>query len=217
MKMVVVASGDLDPRDVAALDRADLVIAADGGAAALERLGRAPHRLIGDLDSTDPGLVERLAAAGTPIERHPADKDASDAELAVFAALEAGAGETVLLGAIGGERLDHAVANLLLLADPALAGRDVRIVHGVTTVRVVRGGERLILVGEAGDLVSLLPIGGDASGVRTDGLRWALDGAPLAMGRSRGLSNEVLTARASVTLEAGTLLVVETATRGASA
>jgi len=217
MKMVVVASGDLDSRDAAVLDGAGLVIAADGGATALERLGRVPDRLVGDLDSTDPGLVERLAAGGTSIERHPTDKEASDAELAVLEALEGGDGETVLLGAIGGERLDHAVANLLMLADPALAGRDLRIVHGATTVRVLRGGERIVLVGEAGDLVSLLPVGGDAAGVRTDGLRWALDGERLPMGRSRGLSNEVLDAPASVTLEAGMLLVVEIATRGASA
>jgi thiamine pyrophosphokinase len=217
MKMVVVASGDLDARDEAVLDGADLVIAADGGATALERLGHAPDRLIGDLDSIDRGLVDRLAAAGTQVERHPADKEASDAELAVLAALESGTGETVLLGAIGGERLDHAVANLLLLTDPALAGRDIRIVHGSTTVRALRGGERMILVGQAGGLVSLLPVGGDASGVRTEGLRWALDGAPLAMGRSRGLSNEVLSAPASVALEVGTILVIETAARGASA
>ena len=103
-----------------------------------------------------------------------------------------------------------------MLADPAMLGRDVRIVHGPTTVRALRGGERMILVGEAGDLVSLLPIGGDAGGVRTEGLRWPLNGERLPMGRSRGLSNEVLTAPASVTLDAGTLLVVETATRGAS-
>jgi thiamine pyrophosphokinase len=217
MKMVVVASGDLDPRDAALLDGAGLVIAADGGATALERLGRVPDRLVGDLDSTEPALVERLAAGGTSIERHPTDKEASDAELAVLEALEGGDGETVLLGAIGGPRLDHAVANLLMLADPALAGRDLRIVHGPTTVRVLRGGERIVLAGEAGDIVSLLPVGGDAAGVRTDGLRWALDGERLPMGRSRGLSNEVLAASASVTLEAGTLLVVEIAKRGASA
>jgi len=217
MKMVVVASGDLDPSDVAMLDGAGVVIAADGGATALERLGRVPDRLVGDLDSADPDLVERLAAGGTSIERHPTDKDASDAELAVLEALEAGDGETVLLGAIGGDRLDHAVANLLMLADPAMVGRDLRIVHGPTTVRALRGGERMELVGEAGDLVSLLPLGGDADGVRTEGLRWPLDGERLPMGRSRGLSNEVLAASASVTLETGTLLVVETATRGASA
>ena len=217
MKMVVVASGDLDARDVAVLDGAGMVIAADGGASALDRLGRAPDRLVGDLDSADPGLVKRLAESGTSIERHPTDKDASDAELAVLEALEAGDGETVLLGAIGGDRLDHAVANLLMLADPAMIGRDLRIVHGPTTVRALRGGERMELVGEAGDLVSLLPIGGDADGVRTQGLRWPLDGERMPMGRSRGLSNEVLAAPASVTLETGSLLVVETAVRGASA
>ena len=217
MKMVVVAAGDLDPTDATVLDEADLVIAADGGATALDRLGRRPDRLVGDLDSTDPGLVQRLAARGTSIERHPTDKQASDAELAVLEALEAGDGETVLLGAIGGERLDHAVANLLMLADPALAGRDLRIVHGATTVRVLRGGERMVLVGLTGDFVSLLPVGGDAGGVRTEGLRWPLDGERLPMGRSRGLSNEVLAAPASVTLETGSLLVVETATRGAPA
>jgi thiamine pyrophosphokinase len=217
MKVVVVARGDLDSRDAAVLYGADLVIAADGGAAALDRLGHPPDRLVGDLDSTDPRLVERLAAAGTSVERYPIDKDASDAELAIAAAIGAGADETVLLGAIGGDRLDHGVANLLLLADPTLAGRDVRIVHGPTTVRALRGTERIVLTGEAGDLVSLLPIGGDAEGVRTEGLRWALEGDPLPMGRARGLSNEVTTAPASVTLEKGTLLVVETARRGATA
>lgn len=217
MKVAVVASGDLDPTDATVLDEADLVIAADGGATALDRLGRRPDRLVGDLDSTDPSLVERLAAAGTRVESHPTDKDASDAELAIAAAWAGGADEIVVLGATGGDRLDHGTANLLMLADPALAGLDVRLVHGPTTVRVLRGGARMVLVGGAGDTVSLLPIGGDATGVRTEGLRWELDGDALAMGRARGLSNEVVTAPASVRLERGTLLVVETATRGAPA
>ena len=140
MKVVVVAAGDLDPTDASVVDEADLVIAADGGATALDRIGRRPDRLVGDLDSTDPALVERLAAAGTDVERHATDKEASDTELAIAAARAAGADEVVLLGATGGDRLDHELANLLLLADRGLAGRDVRLVHGTTTVRVVRGG-----------------------------------------------------------------------------
>lgn len=214
MKMVVVASGDLDPTDATVLDEAGLVIAADGGATALDRIGRRPDRLVGDLDSTDPGLVARLAAAGTAVELYPTDKDASDSELAIESARAAGATEIVLLGATGGDRLDHGIANLLLLADPALRGTDMRLVHGPTTVRPLRGGERMVLVGSVGGTVSLLPIGGDADGIRTEGLRWDMDGGTLAMGRSRGLSNEVVTAPASVTLERGTLLVVETAERG---
>ncbi len=216
MKVVVVASGRLEAIDVAHLDDADLVIAADGGAESLDELGRRPDLLVGDMDSVGAALLERLEAAGTGVERQPRDKERSDTELALEAAVAAGATEIVLLGAIGGERLDHELANLLLLADPGLAGRNMRIESGSSTARVLRGGERLALSGSVGDLVSLLPIGGDASGVTTDGLRWALEAASLGLGRSRGLSNEIVAASASVSLERGTLLVVETALRGAA-
>lgn len=216
MRIVVVASGGLGPGDERWLDRADLVVAADGGAGSIDRLGRRPDQLVGDLDSIDPGLADRLATDGVAVERHPADKDASDTELAIERARQAGATEIVVLGAVGGTRLDHELANLLLLADPALAGCPIRMVRGRTTVRAMHAAERLVLDGRPGDVVSLLPIGGSASGVTTDGLRWALAGATLEMGRSRGLSNEVVAPPASVRLEGGTLLVVETSTEGAT-
>lgn len=216
MRAVVVASGDLDPGDLRHVDGADLVIGVDGGAAALELAGCRVDRLVGDLDSAGPALVERLTAGGTVVERHPADKDASDTELALRAARSAGADEIVLLGALGGARLDHELANLLLLADPELAAADLWLVHGRTTVRSVGDGGELALEGEPRDLVTLLPVGGDVAGVTTAGLRWSLDRATLKFGRSRGLSNEVTDAGASVRVERGTLLVVETTTRGAS-
>jgi thiamine pyrophosphokinase len=214
MRIVVVASGALAPGDEAWLDGADEVIAADGGAAALDRLGRRPDRLVGDLDSAPPALVERLEAAGTRIVRHPVDKDASDTELALRAAVYDGAGRVDLLGATGGDRLDHELANLMLLADPAFSGIELRAIAGLTTVRAVRGGGRLVLEGDVGDLVTLLPIAGDAGGVTTTGLRWPLEKATLHMGRSRGLSNVVVGTDASVTLTDGVLLVVETASMG---
>lgn len=210
MNAVVVAAGQLDAADVALLDRSDLTIAADGGAESLDRLGRRPHQLVGDLDSVRSALLARLEAAATRVERHPADKDAADTELAVEAAFAAGATEVTILGATGGPRLDQELANLLLLADSAFAGRDLSIVAGGARVRAVHGGSRLPLRGGVGDLVTLLPVAGDALGVTTDGLRWALDGATLRMGRSRGLSNEVVSVGASVRVEHGTLLVVET-------
>lgn len=216
MKVVVVASGRLETTDVAHLGDADLVIAADGGAASLDAFGWLPDVLVGDMDSVGAVLVERLEEANTEVERHPADKERSDTELALETALARGGTEIVLLGAIGGERLDHELANLLLLADPGLAGRDVRIESGSSTARVLRAGERRALVGSVGDLVSLLPIGGDATGVTTDGLRWSLESARLGFGRSRGLSNEIVSTPASVSLERGTLLVVETSSRGAA-
>ncbi|MEP7081888.1 MAG: thiamine diphosphokinase [Chloroflexota bacterium] len=216
MKAVVVAAGELAPADAAHVDAAELTIAADGGAESLERIGRRPQLLIGDLDSVDPGLVERLAQSGTRVERHPIDKEASDTELAVEAAFAAGATEVTLLGATGGQRLDHELANLLLLADRVFAGRPLAAMRGAARVTALHGGDRRELLGRPGDLVTLLPVGGEAEGVTTQGLKWPLAGATLTMGRSRGLSNEVAAAPASVALETGVLLVIETALAGLS-
>jgi thiamine pyrophosphokinase len=216
MRAVVVASGELIAADAAHLDGAELTIAADGGAASLERIGRRPQVLVGDLDSVDASLVARLERGGTRVERHPADKEASDTELAVAAAFAAGATEVTLLGATGGERLDHEIANLLLLADASFAERALSAARGSARVSALHGGQRRRLVGRPGDLVTLLPVGGDASGITTDGLRWPLEAATLSMGRSRGLSNEVVSAPASVGLERGVLLVIETQGRRAA-
>jgi thiamine pyrophosphokinase len=210
VKAIVVAGGDAALGDAAQLVGTDLVIAADSGAAWLASLGVRPDLVVGDMDSVDPALLERLAADGTMIERHPVAKDASDAELAVDRAVRAGADEVVIIGALRGGRLDHELANLLLLADPAWRGRGLRIVRGGTVARALHGGDALALDAAEGDLVTLLPVAGDALGVRTRGLQFALDGEALRFGRSRGLSNRVLHVPASVSLEGGTLLVIET-------
>lgn len=211
----MVAHGDVVPADGAHLDGADLVIAADGGALACERWGRVPSLVVGDVDSLGTAAIERVKAAGGRVEPHPAEKDASDTELAVERAIASGADEIVVLGALGSPRLDHEIANVLLLADVAYRGRTVRAVRGGTSVRALHGGDRLALAGLSGETVTLLPVGGDADGVRTFGLRYALDGERLRFGRSRGLSNAVERAGASVSCERGILLVIESARGGA--
>ena len=210
MKAIVVAGGDAAPEDAGLLPGADIVIAADSGAGWVASRGAVPDVVIGDMDSIDPGLLERLTAEGALIEAHPVEKNASDAELAVTRAVAAGADEVVILGGLRGERLDHELANLLLLADPRWQGIDLRVERAGTTVRCLRSGDRAELTGGAGDLVTLLPLGGDAEGVRTDGLRYGLRDETLPAGRSRGLSNEVEMPPASVSLKSGTLLVIET-------
>ena len=215
MRTVLVASGQADAADARWLDGADQVVAVDGGTAWLASVGRRPDRVIGDLDSADPSLIGALEADGVPIDRHEAEKDASDTELAVAATLAAGADEVVILGALAGPRLDHQLANLMLLADPELArARDLRIVRGRTLVRALHGPGRMAIEAGLGELVTLLPVGGDAEGVRTGGLRYPLAGDTLSFGRSRGLSNVVDEVPASASLERGTLLVIESSEEG---
>ena len=209
MKAVIVADGEHAPADRRQLTDADLIIAADGGADWLDAVGVAPHRLVGDLDSADPAVVERLGAAQVPVERHPSDKDASDLELSLAAAARAGADEIVVLGALGGA-LDHLLANVLLLGSDAAGDREVRLVHGATSARLLTGPARAELHGPPGSRVSLLAVGTAADGVTTDGLRWTLVDDRLEAGSSRGLANVVVAVPARVSLAAGRLLVIET-------
>jgi thiamine pyrophosphokinase len=210
---VVVGDGEPGARDARHLADADLIVAADGGAGWLVARGVTPHVVVGDLDSIEASLLRALEADGVTIERHPADKDQSDAQLAVARAVASGARRVIVLGALGGQRLDHELSNLLMLTDPAWSSVDLRIVRDDTSVRALSDGGRLVLDGASGDIVTLLPIG-DADGVTTDGLAYPLAGDTLRMGQSRGLSNVIATTPASVRLQAGTLLVVEQKQRG---
>lgn len=192
----------------------DLVIAADRGALHARAWGWPVHLLVGDLDSLPAVAVE--AERDTPTIRAPRDKDATDIELALEHALAARPEALILCAGLGG-RTDHLLANVFLLARPDLAGAPVVLADGLETVRLLRAAAkdgaapaRLRLAGAAGDLVSLLPLGGDAAGVSTCGLRYPLHDEPLFLGRARGVSNVMVVPQAEVSLRRGALLICQT-------
>lgn len=218
---LVIADGDVPAR--AELDAAwpgwadgvEAVIAADGGYARAAALGVEPALLVGDLDSLASDLVEAAAASGVSVRRFPADKDESDAELALLEAVSAGATRVTVLGAFGGPRLDHALANVWLLAHERFASIDLVLLDARTRVRLLTApgpdGAPVTqpLPGRLGAVVSLLPFAGDAEGVTTHGLQYPLRSEPLRSGPARGLSNVRTAEDAAVTLRDGRLLVVE--------
>ncbi|MTV25457.1 thiamine diphosphokinase [Nitriliruptoraceae bacterium ZYF776] len=208
--VVVLAGGAPVPAELAAsLPPTDAVLAADGGLHLAQTLGLRVDAVVGDLDSVDPDLLAAAEAAGTRTDRHPVDKDRTDLAIALDAAVASGAGAITVVGGTGG-RLDHLVANALLLAAPAYAEVTVQLRAGDGTVTVVH--DRMTLHGQPGDLVSLLPVHGRVEGVTTEGLRFPLDGEPLGPGSSRGVSNRFAAPTATVRLTAGTLLAVQPAT-----
>jgi thiamine pyrophosphokinase len=222
MQVVVLADGMLGSRD--ALDATwpgwlspgAAVIAADGGARHAAALGLRIDRWVGDGDSLGEAAIADLVAAGVPVERSSPDKDQSDTELAIVAALERSPSAITILGALGGPRVDHAIANITLLSMPALVGLDVRLVAADARARLLSAPgpdgspSSVELHGRPDDLVSLLPVGGDAVGVSTTGLAYPLDHEPLLDGLTRGLSNRRTADLATVTLGSGRLLIVET-------
>jgi thiamine pyrophosphokinase len=208
MRAIIIAAGQADEDGWERWVRpTDWIIAADGGAARALQWGLRPDLVIGDMDSLSDGDRAALVQLGCRFVEHPRAKDETDLELALRHAAQGGAQEIVILGALGG-RLDHAVSNLLLLALPSLAGLRVRLVDGQRAAMLVRSGESAALEGEPGDLVSLLPLGGDVHGLTTRGLAWSLSDEKLAFGFSRGVSNEMTERTARIEVKEGYLLVV---------
>jgi thiamine pyrophosphokinase len=228
LRALIVGDGDVPAR--AALDAGwpgwdhdvDLVVAADGGWEKAAALGLRPSLLAGDADSlSHEAFAGAAATPGVEVELSPSAKDESDAELALLAALGRGARHVTMLGALGGQRFDHALANIALLALPDPDAAEMQLLDATTRVRLLRGRDgpgrpaRLELDGAPGDLVSLLPQGLPAEGVTTHGLLYPLHDETLEPGPARGLSNVRLGALAAVSLRRGSLLVVETRTGSA--
>jgi thiamine pyrophosphokinase len=209
----IFANGELNRPDLlkGLLQPDDFLIAADGGLKHLQALGLLPDLLIGDLDSTDPEAVLTLSARGVRVERHPVEKDETDLELAVGRALEMGYLHLRIAGALGG-RLDMTLGNLFLLALPTLRNIDARLEDGLEEIFLVHG--RGIVQGRGGERVSLLPLGGPAAGVKTEGLYYPLNGETLYPERTRGISNVMLGETASVLVESGVIICIHTRTEG---
>ena len=205
-RAIVLANGDPVAGGLQLPDDA-LVIAADGGLALAQALGLSVDVVVGDMDSVTPDDLDAAERSGARIERHPRDKQATDLELALDAAIAAGATEITIVGGTGG-RLDHLLANALLLTAHRYAAITLRWTNGVHTVWPCDTARPVHLHGHRGDLVSLIPVGGAAHGMTTTGFRWELDGDDLIHGSTRGISNEMTATEATVAVSRGRLLVV---------
>jgi thiamine pyrophosphokinase len=205
--VVVVTGGDpLDGVELPSFPDGSIVIAADSGVDRAHALGLQVDVAVGDFDSVTGAGLDRVAEAGARIDRHAEAKDATDLELALDVARSLEPERIVVLGGHGG-RLDHLLANALLLAQPALGGVEVVAQMGAARVTVITASAELR--GAPGDLVTLLPLHGPARSVTTDGLLYPLHGETLLPGSTRGVSNELVAPIAVVSVREGTLLAVQ--------
>jgi thiamine pyrophosphokinase len=207
--ILIFANGDVG--DVAwvkpYLSTATAVIAADGGTRHLWRLNHVPDLVIGDLDSLPEEAGVWLESGESAVRRYPHDKDETDLELALTYAVEHYEEPIAIIGASGG-RLDQTLANIMLLAHPALAGRHVELLTEHQHAWLVTA--ETIIHGQAGDIVSLVPIGGPVHIRQTSGLRWQLQDEMLTFGMARGVSNTMTGSEAQIIVDEGHLLCIHT-------
>ncbi|NLV71443.1 MAG: thiamine diphosphokinase [Actinobacteria bacterium] len=207
MHVVVVAGSSLATElEAGSLAAADLVVAVDGGAEALARVGVVPDLLVGDMDSVSLRTRAELTSKGVEVLLLPTAKDETDTEAALRLVVERGAEEITVYGALGGPRLDHLIGNLFLLTSGLFERVRVRMVDDLHEAFLVKGN--VVVDGSRGDLVSLLPLTPAVEDVRTEGLLYPLAGETLHQSATRGVSNMMTGFESRVTHGSGVLLLI---------
>ncbi|MDI6637680.1 MAG: thiamine diphosphokinase [Bacillota bacterium] len=213
-RVLIIAGGriadDSAARDTILGGDWEMVVCVDGGSSHAARLGVRPDVIIGDLDSTQEETVARLRHAGVTFVTHPVEKDKTDLDLALEYVVARGARDITAIGAVG-DRLDHTLANVFLTIKAASLGASLLLTDGTSTVSLVQG--EATITGELGDWVSLLPVGGSARGVYTEGLKYRLRGGKLRTGETLGMSNELTGPVGKVRVEAGHVILIHTPRR----
>jgi thiamine pyrophosphokinase len=201
--VLIFAGGDSPTPSLAEeLPEPELIIAADSGYDTAVEAGYAVDVLIGDMDS----IVTEVIPNHVIVERYPTDKNATDLELALARVVDERPQRIVVVGGAGG-RFDHELATATLLCSDRWEGIDeLDWVTDRGWSHVIKG--RRIIHGDVGAIISLIPIGGPATGIDTKGLRWNLRSASIASGSTWGVSNEFTGPVADIRVGSGCLLAV---------
>ena len=208
-RILIFANGELPDinKARAILRDDDYIICADGGTRHASSLALKPALVIGDMDSAENSLLQKLQVDNVPIEFFPRDKNETDLELAINSAIELSPKEIVIVAALGG-RLDQTLANIALITDLRLATFNVRLDDGVDEIFFCR--DQVQVHGISGDIVSLIPWRGAVNGIQTENLKWQLNAETLYPDKTRGISNEMTDDVAKIKISSGMLLVVHT-------
>lgn len=199
----------------------DAIFAVDGGYAPLAQRGVIPQGVFGDFDSLGyiPSNISHTSnekTDGSPttssqvqIEVFDSHKDFTDMDWALNHATECGFSNIVMCDGLH-KRLDHSLGNLQLMAYAANHGQRV---WGITEDEVVitldsAGGLTELTIDEgATGVCSVISHSDEATGVTEEGMEYGLENAHVSNRALWGISNELITSPARISLRTGSLWV----------
>ncbi|RCK99962.1 MAG: thiamine pyrophosphokinase [Candidatus Tokpelaia sp. JSC189] len=174
------------------------VIAADNGIRHAVPLGLDPILWIGDFDSTD--NATKRCYNEVPTILFSSNKDMTDGELAVNAALKKGASRLILCGSFGGERTDHSLLHMTMAVSLAEKNIPSLLTSGLEEGWPLISGDYIFDFPEKSgfSIIAFSPI----QGLSISGAKWPLHNASLDFGSSWTLSNQIC-GKLSVSLHYG--------------
>ena len=201
-RFIIVGAGDVHPEDLTFEREADDVIcAADAGHLALLKAGILPDLIIGDFDSSE------FPEVNTEIIQLPVEKDDTDTVYCVKEGLKRGYRQFLIIGALGGRRISHTVANIQMLSMIREAGAYAEIIAGKTTMFILRGGESHQFTSDCTGTVSFFALS-DQAVVSMNNFYYSLEEGELSRFYPLGVSNHFIGKEAEIRVRSGEVLSI---------
>jgi thiamine pyrophosphokinase len=178
------------------VEKSDIIIASDGGSNICQQNNIYPHFIIGDLDSIDSRLFSFFKDAEVI---QLIDQETHDLDKAIGFAKTLKPG-LILITAAFGKRLDHSLANLLLL-QKEFENIPLEFYDDYGQLSIITYNHQLKLsIGQTVSLFSFLPV----YGLSLTGFKYSLENKDFPSGFN-GLSNVITSASAQISIKKGSL------------
>jgi len=210
MKVCILLNGEIKDYSIISKyiknEKYDYIICADGGANHLYNMGIIPNYIIGDLDSIDKDVINYYKKQNVLFEKFPSKKNETDSELCILLASKLNAYKVDLFATLGG-RIDHTLANINLL----YYIREQKIVPRIISEKediYIAINESIQIKGKKEDIISIIPIKGDAKGITLENLEYNLNNYNMKYSSPLGISNIMLSDECSITVKEGSVLII---------
>ena len=203
-RAVILSAMPVTPAMAAYLQPGDMIVACDAGYRNAAILGVQPDLIVGDFDS-----APKPETTGDMIIL-PHVKDDTDTQYAAAWAADHGTKEVLMLGALGGKRLEHTIANLSTGLYLAKRGVNAVIADEYSEIHYFMPGKPLILSKENWMYFSVFPLEGELAGVCIQGAYYPLENAALTMDYPLGVSNEFVQPQVQISCQGGAGIAILT-------
>lgn len=206
MKGLIISNGTIKDYDrlKKEIDTSDFIICADGGIEYLIKLNAEPDLVLGDLDSISQLGLDYIKNKSIQVKLFPSIKDDTDTALALEYLLDRGFDEITFMG-VTGTRMDHTMANILLLNTLLERGVKGKIIDDNNIIQLV--DEYLEIEYMENSYVSIIPISEKGVVVSLQGFFYNLNKGKIEFGSTYGISNRIIEDCGKIKIHSGKALV----------
>lgn len=206
MKVLIVSGGNVDIEIPS--KSYDKIIAVDKGLESIYNQKVRPDYIVGDFDSVSPKIIEYYKNQGMEIAKYNPEKDYTDTELGIEKAISLNPDTIRIIGGIG-TRIDHTLANIHILTKCLEKNIKCDIVNSNNKIYLVNKSAKIEKSKAFGKFVSIIPLTSEVKGITLEGFKYPLSDYILSIGKSLGISNEIVADNASINIKEGILIVIE--------